>query len=63
MKILHILSTSRAEGTPNLVLDWLNVTGVVQEVFVLHNEPADLAEELRARGAWYAQGCNDNLIW
>lgn len=53
MKILHILATSRAEGTPNLVLDWLGTGLHEQEVFVLHAEPADLTERLRAAASWY----------
>ena len=48
MKILHILATPRAEGTPNLVLDWLATGAHEQEVFVLHAEPADLAGRLRS---------------
>lgn len=37
------------------MLDWLHLpTGeLVQEVFALHNQPADLTEDLRARAAWY----------
>lgn len=53
IKILHILSTPRAEGTPNLVLDWLDVPGPRQEVFVLHHVPANLTDELRGKAAWY----------
>ncbi|MBE7157246.1 MAG: glycosyltransferase [Rhodospirillales bacterium] len=58
MKILHVLGTPRAEGTPNLVLDWLSLPagGYTQEVFVLHGQPADLSAELRARAAWYGEG-------
>ena len=55
MKILHILSTPRAEGTPNLVLDMLSVPGHTQDVFVLNSEPPDLAAELSSRAAWYGQ--------
>jgi hypothetical protein len=39
MKILHVLSTPRAEGTPNLVLDWLAPGGHEKEVFVLYSTP------------------------
>lgn len=56
MTILHLLATPRAEGTPNLVLDWLGVPGHKQEVFVFHHAPADLTEELRRRAAWYGEG-------
>lgn len=55
MKILHILSTPRAEGTPNLVLDWLATGLHEQEVFVLNSEPADLSERLRAAAGWYGE--------
>lgn len=55
MKILHILATPRAEGTPNLVLDWLALPGYEQEVFVLHGKPADLTVDLRHRAAWYKE--------
>jgi glycosyltransferase involved in cell wall biosynthesis len=55
MKILHILATPRAEGTPNLVLDWLATGEHEQEVFVLHSEPADLAASLRESASWYVE--------
>jgi len=55
MKILHILATPRAEGTPHLVLDWLATDVHDQEVFVLHSEPADLTTHLRAAAAWYGE--------
>ncbi len=55
MKILHILATPRAEGTPNLVLDWLATGRHEQEVFVLHREPADLTARLREAASWYAE--------
>jgi glycosyltransferase involved in cell wall biosynthesis len=55
MKILHILATPRAEGTPNLVLDWLATGEHEQEVFVLHAEPADLTGPLRSASGWYGE--------
>lgn len=55
MKILHILATPRAEGVPNLVLDWLGVPGHEQEVFVLHRTPADLTPEIRRLARWYGE--------
>jgi glycosyltransferase involved in cell wall biosynthesis len=55
MKILHVLSTPRAEGTPNLVLDWLATGEHEQEVFVLNSTPADLTDRLRAGAAWYGE--------
>lgn len=56
MKILHILSTPRAEGTPNLVLDWLATEMHEQEVFVLNSQPADLTEKIRTMARWYGEG-------
>jgi glycosyltransferase involved in cell wall biosynthesis len=55
MRLLHILSTPRAEGTPNLVLDWLNVATLehTHEIFVLHRSPPDLSAELREKATWY----------
>lgn len=53
MKILHVLSTPRAEGTPNLVLDWLATGEHEQEIFVLNSTPADLTDRLRTGAAWY----------
>src|SRR5947199_6494157 len=48
-RVLHILSTPRAEGTPNLVLDWLTAgTDHWQGVVVLNSQPADLTDRLRA---------------
>lgn len=54
-KILHILATPRAEGTPNLVLDWLSTGLHEQEVFVLHPQPDDLSVPLRATAQWYGE--------
>jgi glycosyltransferase involved in cell wall biosynthesis len=55
LKILHILSTPRAEGTPNLVLDWLATGLHEQEVFVLNSQPADLTDRLRTAAGWYGE--------
>jgi glycosyltransferase involved in cell wall biosynthesis len=55
MKVLHILSTPRAEGTPNLVLDWLATGKCEQEVFVLNSQPADLTERLKSAAYWYGE--------
>lgn len=55
LKILHILATPRAEGTPRLVLDWLATGEHEQEVFVLHSEPADLSRQLQETAAWYRE--------
>jgi glycosyltransferase involved in cell wall biosynthesis len=42
LKILHVLTSPRAEGTPRLVLDWLTVEGYEQHVLFLRPEPGDL---------------------
>lgn len=42
MKILHVLTSPRAEGTPRLVLDWLTVKDHEQFVLFLNSQPADL---------------------
>jgi glycosyltransferase involved in cell wall biosynthesis len=55
MKILHVLSTPRAEGTPNLVLDWLAAEQHEQDVFVLNNHPTDLTDRLRSEAKWYGE--------
>jgi len=51
-RILHVLTSPRAEGTPRLVLDWLTVTEHVQGVLFLTGEPADLLEDFRHTGCW-----------
>jgi glycosyltransferase involved in cell wall biosynthesis len=55
MKILHILATPRAEGTPNLVLDWLATGEHEQGIFVLNSQPADLTARLRSAARWYGE--------
>ncbi|MCX7986483.1 MAG: glycosyltransferase [Bacteroidales bacterium] len=42
MRILHVLTSPRAEGTPRLVLDWLTVKEHEQYVLFLNSNPADL---------------------
>ncbi|HZP60480.1 MAG TPA: glycosyltransferase [Opitutaceae bacterium] len=56
MKVLHVLHSPRAEGTVKLALDWLAQPGLVQEVLVLNPNPAEMADELRRRAAWFHQG-------
>ena len=63
MKILHVLATPRAEGTPNLVLDWLATGLHEQHVYVLHSQPADLTERLSASGASYEEAEYFALGW
>jgi glycosyltransferase involved in cell wall biosynthesis len=53
MRILHVLGTPRAEGTPNLVLDWLMTGMHEQDVFVLHADPQDMAADLKSAARWY----------
>lgn len=55
MNMLHILSTPRAEGTPNLVLDWLKTGNHRQSVMILNSTPNDLAEDLRTNCNWYQE--------
>lgn len=52
IRILHIVTSPRAEGTPRLVLDWLAAPGYVQGVAFLSGEPADLLEDFRRTGCW-----------
>ncbi|MGC8802707.1 MAG: glycosyltransferase [Bacteroidales bacterium] len=42
MKILHVLTSPRAEGTPRLVLDWLTIKEHEQYVLFLNSNPPDL---------------------
>jgi glycosyltransferase involved in cell wall biosynthesis len=55
MKILHLLSSPRAEGTVKIALDWLSEPGHTQEVFVLRPKPEELKSSLEERAAWYGQ--------
>jgi glycosyltransferase involved in cell wall biosynthesis len=51
MKILHVISAPRAEGTPRIVLDWLEVPGVEQELLFL-SEEGELKENFKNTGVW-----------
>jgi glycosyltransferase involved in cell wall biosynthesis len=56
VRILHILGTPRAEGTPNLVLDWLAAgSGHWQGIVALNSRPADLTPRLRAAADVYEE--------
>lgn len=44
MKILHVLTSPRAEGTPRMVLDWLTVKELEQHVLFFEASPADLLD-------------------
>jgi glycosyltransferase involved in cell wall biosynthesis len=59
-RILHVLGTPRAEGTPRLVLDWLSVKGHDQSVLFLSSKPADLLEEFWKSARLVAVG--DTLV-
>jgi len=50
-RILHVVTSPRAEGTPRLVLDWLTVKGHQQAVVFLTGAPADLLPEFQSAGA------------
>lgn len=56
-RILHVLQTPRAEGTPNLVLDWLAAGRgkLWQAVLVLNRTPAELNGQLRAGADTYEE--------
>ncbi len=41
IKILHVLTSPRAEGTPRIVLDWLQNSNTIQSVLFLNEKPAD----------------------
>jgi glycosyltransferase involved in cell wall biosynthesis len=51
MKILHVITAPRAEGTPRLVLDWLEVAGIEQELLFL-SEEGELKENFKNTGVW-----------
>jgi glycosyltransferase involved in cell wall biosynthesis len=51
MKVLHVLLTPRAEGTPRLVLDWLEVKDLHQELLFLSPE-GELKEMFEETSNW-----------
>ncbi len=56
MKVLHVLTAPRAEGTPRLVLDWLhNSTSLSQEVLFLSRSSIDLLQDFERTGCttWF----------
>jgi glycosyltransferase involved in cell wall biosynthesis len=59
-RILHVLATPRAEGTPRLVLDWLAVGEHEQAVVFLTGDPSDLLPEFQATGC--VLGVGDVLV-
>tara|TARA_R110001592_G_scaffold363109_2_gene680467 strand:- start:162709 stop:163761 length:1053 start_codon:yes stop_codon:yes gene_type:complete len=52
MKILHVLTSARAEGTPKLVLDWLNLEEHEQEVLFL-SDSGELLPDFKANTRVY----------
>jgi glycosyltransferase involved in cell wall biosynthesis len=55
-RILHVLASPRAEGTPRLVLDWLSVPGHQQAVVFLARAPVDLLDAFRKTGCVVHEG-------
>ncbi len=51
MRILHVLLSPRAEGTPRLVLDWLTVKDYEQDLLFLSKE-GELKDEFLQTGNW-----------
>ena len=51
MKILHVLTAPRAEGTPRLVLDWLSLKDHEQEVVFLKGR-GELTSTFENTGVW-----------
>jgi glycosyltransferase involved in cell wall biosynthesis len=49
-KILHVLISPRAEGTPRIVLDWLKNKEIDQRVLFLNSTPTDLYSEFENTG-------------
>ncbi|MEJ0030740.1 MAG: hypothetical protein WDO15_10395 [Bacteroidota bacterium] len=50
MKITHVITSPRAEGTPRLVLDWLNTdTGHTQDIIFLSQENNELLADFKRR--------------
>jgi glycosyltransferase involved in cell wall biosynthesis len=49
-RILHVLTSPRAEGTPRLVLDWLKNPGMEQGLVLLNPNPPDLLDEFKLLG-------------
>lgn len=47
MRILHVLTSPRAEGTPRLALDWLNIKEYEQHVLFLNSSPPDLLNQFQ----------------
>jgi glycosyltransferase involved in cell wall biosynthesis len=59
-RILHVLNSPRAEGTPRLVLDWLTVGEHDQAVAFLSGDPPDLLDQFRRAGT--VLGIGDAIV-
>src|SRR5690606_41303015 len=57
MKILHVLTAPRAEGTPRLVLDWLSLKDHEQEVVFLTDQ-GELKLTFEKTGVWQHYNTN-----
>lgn len=55
-KILHILASARAEGTPRLVMDWLTLSEHRQGVVLLSDEWPDLEAQFTANAEGVYKG-------
>jgi glycosyltransferase involved in cell wall biosynthesis len=55
-RILHVLTSPRAEGTPRLVLDWLADSRHEQAVAFLTGDPPDLLQEFKTAGCLLGAG-------
>jgi glycosyltransferase involved in cell wall biosynthesis len=52
-RILHIITSPRAEGTPRLVLSWMRENYCEHEVYALSSTPSDLTQELIDAAQWF----------
>jgi glycosyltransferase involved in cell wall biosynthesis len=55
-RILHVVTSLRAEGTPRIVLDWLTSNDHLQGVLALSSEPDDLLADFRETRCWLRIG-------
>jgi glycosyltransferase involved in cell wall biosynthesis len=55
-RILHILASARAEGTPRLVVDWLAEKSHVQSVLLLSADHPEMVAELMEASQGFFQG-------
>jgi glycosyltransferase involved in cell wall biosynthesis len=55
-RILHFVTSLRAEGTPRIVLDWLASKDHLQGVVALSSEPHDLLADFQETKCWLRMG-------